>query len=61
MRIHSTLKNPPNSHVKPSAPQNQRDKIHKQLETSNMQAKNKSAESGILVSLDSIQLRGIEK
>jgi hypothetical protein len=52
-----TLKNPTNWHVKPFAPKNHHPKIHKQLEINHLQAKNKSAKTGILVSLNSLKLK----
>jgi len=45
-------KNPANSHVKPSTPKNHHQKIHKQLKINHLQVKNKSAKTGILVSLN---------
>jgi hypothetical protein len=51
------LKNPANSDVKPLTPKNHHPKIHKQLEINYLQAKNKSAKTGILVSLNSLELK----
>jgi hypothetical protein len=50
-------KNPANSHVKPLAHKNRHSKIDKQFEMNSLQAKNKSAKTGILVSLNSIELK----
>jgi hypothetical protein len=56
-----TLKNPATSHVKPFATKNHHPKIHKSLKTNHLQLKNKSAKTGILVSLNSLELKEIEK
>ena len=53
----SLLENPANSHVKPLALKKHHPKIHKRLEINNLQARNKSAKTGILVSLNSLELK----
>src|SRR5258708_20677481 len=50
-----SLKIPPNSHVKPPAPKNQHNKIHNPPKMNDLQLKNKSAQSGILVTPNSIE------
>jgi hypothetical protein len=52
-----TLKNPPNSHVKPRVTQNHRGKLPNQLKINHLRAKNKFPETGTLVSLNSIELK----
>jgi hypothetical protein len=51
------LKNPANSHVKSSTTRNHHQKIHKQFKINHLKAKNKSAKTGILVSLNSLELK----
>jgi len=59
LRINSLVANAPktqpNSHVKPQNPKKRTDKSNKQLRLNNLQAKNKPAKTGILVSPHSIK------
>jgi hypothetical protein len=53
----TSSKTPANSHVKPQTPQNPPPKPNKPLRINHLQAKNKSLQSGALVSLHPVELK----
>jgi hypothetical protein len=53
----TSSKSPANSHVKPRTPQNPHSKSNKHPRINHLQAKNKSRQTGALVSLNPVELK----